>query len=527
MIIVNKMHQQFMAARRAGTPLIAIKSLDPEATIQALQSIMTVNVDLGWVPTPIIQHDCINGWMARNDEGRVAIDKALEGKPLESTVNAIEMLILAGKLPFSQDADRPTNPILFVLNAHSYIDRSYGARADFIQALWNLRLPFRDSLRSVVLIGPDFDFPPEIRHDILILDEPLPTDDQITKIVSETCEAAGIKTPEPEIVKAVDALRGLVAFEAEQATAICISPKNGLDTAELWQRKKQLISATKGLTVWVGGQKFNSLGGLDEIKKRLRRRIAGSGKPRVIVWIDEIEKAMAGSGGGDLSGVSSDQLGMILGEMSDKEYAGILLVGVMGAAKSAFAKAIASEAECITVKLDLGGAKGEGLMGQAENSIREVWKVIEAVGGFGGALIVATSNDIRVIKPELKRRMTLGIWYFDIPTEEEKKTIVEIYKARYPSVDASLWKKVNSKDWTGAEIEVCFKTAHEDGVDLVEASRSIIPVAVSGKDDIARLRQEAAGRYNSTNYPGPYRSLAPSTQTSQVATPGRKFAQGE
>lgn len=512
----SKMHEQFLAARRAGTPLIAIKTFDQEATLQALQAKMTN----GGTPPPIIQHDLIRGLISRNDQGVAALASA----GAAGVVNPIDALVKALDLPFDENTNRPINPVVFFLNAHAYLDQSFSMRPEFIQGLHNIRTPYRDSLRTLVLIGPEFNFSAELQHDILVLDEPLPTEEELGRAVRETCEAASVSIDDSMVDKSVGALRGLVAWEAEQATALSIALHKKLDIDELWQRKKQMISETKGLTVWVGGQTFDGLGGLEEIKKRFRRRIAGKACPRVIVWIDEIEKAMAGAGGGAEFGNStqSDQLGVILGEMQDKEYSGVLLVGVMGAAKSAFAKGIASEAECITIKLDLGAARGEGLVGQAENDIRNLFKVIEAVGGIGGALIVATSNDIRVIKPELKRRMNLGIWYFDIPTDEEKKVIVEIYKKKYPDVDASGWDKLNTKDWTGAEVEIAFKTAHEDGCSLEVAASTIIPVAISGKDDIARLRQEAEGRYNSTNYPGPYR--IPGSQKLTSPSAGRKMA---
>ena len=137
-------------------------------------------------------------------------------------------------------------------------------------------------------------------------------------------------------------------------------------------------------------------------------------------------------------------------------------------------------------------------------------KIIEAVGGIGGAFFVMTSNDIRVIKPELKRRFRKGIWFFDLPSEEERGLIWNIYLSKYS--DVSDYKRtpsggvegINDSVWTGAEIETCVSTAWEENVTLQEAAKGIIPVAVSGKDEVERLRSEASGRYNSASYPGAY-----------------------
>lgn len=485
---MKRMLDQFKAARRAGTPLIAIKTSDPEATMLSIQQFNQ--------KTPVISWNCIEGWKSRNGKcGQAAIEEALKAAEtqLEATINYSTHLEIAQHLPFNPEASAPINPILFILNGHKYFDEK-----DFVQALWNLRDPFKDSLRSVVLLGPDFELPAELQQDILILDEPLPTRTELAEIVKTVAKQ---RVTGDTLPLAVEALLGLGAFPAESATAMSLT-KDGIDIEGLWERKRQMITQTPGLTVWYDGKKFSDLGGCEEVINRLRRIAHGKARPSVVVWIDEIEKAMAGSVG-DSSGTSQDQLGVLLGEMQDKEYSGMVFVGVPGAAKSAIAKAFGNEIGVLTVKLDLGALKGS-LVGESEAKIRQAMKIIEAVGGPKGAFFIATSNDINIVKPELKRRMKKGIWYFDLPSEVEKKFIVDIYAKKYPEVDATVWEQVDSRGWTGAEIEVCFQTADEEGITLVEAGRSIIPVSVSGKEQVETLRREAHGRYNSVSYPGVY-----------------------
>jgi len=500
--------EHFKAARRVGTPLIAIKTLDPELTMQTICSMVNSN----GTDVPIIQWDVVRGMRPRSDAGQLVIDKA----EASNVVNPVDSLVVANQFPYNADTNKPVNPILFMLNAHAFFQREYGDRASFIQAVWNLRTPYRDSGRTLVLLGPNFEFPPELSHDILLLDEPLPDEKQLAQIITDVAKAADVKLNKGDLESGVSALRGLVGFEAEQTSAMCM-PKDVLEIDEMWYLKKQMISQTKGLSVWVGGQKFSGIGGIEEFKRRWNRIIAGKRKPKLIVWIDEIEKAMAGVGGPNAS--DSDRLGVILCEMQDNEYTGMLLVGPPGAAKSVAAKAVANECGCITLKVDLGGAVGEGLYGQAENEIRDIFKVIKAIAGPAGAFFICTSNDIRVVKPELKRRMKKGIWYFDIPDEDEKRVIVDIYSKKYPDVDLHDWGQVDSTDWTGAEIESCFQTAWEESVTLIEAARNIIPVAVSDREGLDRLRGEAAGKYNSASFPGPY---ARSTKGTNIST-GRKI----
>lgn len=507
---MTQMLKQFASARAVGTPLIGIRSADPENTMAAIQRISK--------DVPIVMWNCISGARHRNEAGEESLNAALDGADITATQNATEMTDMASKL-FS-------GTILFMINAHRFLDRH-----DFTQALWNLRDVFKSSERTIVLLGPEFQFPAELQQDVLVLDEPLPDEEELKAIVKETVCAAELPAKviaSIDVNRAVDALRGLAAFPAEQATAMSISPE-GLDIEGLWERKRQLIQQTDGISVWNEGIKFSDIGGIEEAKRRARRIINGRNPYRVVVWIDEGEKAMAGANGiGDSSGTSQDQHAIMLSEMQDRSYNGMILIGVAGGAKSVFAKALAHEAGVLLIRFDLGAMKGS-LVGESERKIRQVMKIINAVGGDGGALFVMTSNDIRSIKPELKRRYRKGIWFFDLPTEKERRRIWNIYLYKFKDDGVGSYERtkgggvvgVDDSNWTGAEIETCVTTAWEENITLQEAARSIIPVAVSGKEDVERLRREAVGKYNSASYEGAYKM----PQVTEAIQPRRKFAQ--
>jgi len=52
----------------------------------------------------------------------------------------------------------------------------------------------------------------------------------------------------------------LAAFPAEQALAMSLVSAK-LDTADLWERKRQIIEQTPGLSVWRGGETLKILAG--------------------------------------------------------------------------------------------------------------------------------------------------------------------------------------------------------------------------------------------------------------------------
>lgn len=489
------MLEQFKLARCANIPIMAIKTQDPEPTMCRIQDISG--------DTPIVQWDCIQGWVHRGKAGIDAITVALQTSKIhpDDLKNYSVHLEAAEFLPYDDEAQTPTNPILFVMNAHNYLEKP-----DFVQALWNLRDSFKVTSRTVVLLGPDFILPPELRQDIFVLDEPLPDDCELKEIVQKIAKDSGLNWLGGEAIsKATDALRGLAAFPAEQSVAMSLT-KNGLDIENLWERKRQMVSQSKGLTVWRGGEKFDSLGGLQAIKEKFSRIINGKRPPRVVVWVEEGEKqqGLNKNAGGDLSGTSTDQLATLLTEIVDKEYTGVVLDGVPGSGKSAFAKAFGNEAGILTIRLDLGGSKGEGLVGQAENEIRSNLKVIEAIGGKGGAFFIFTSNNAAAMDSALKSRMTKGVYFFDVPeVGEEKESIWQIYFKLYPDIDPNQ-KRPDDALWTGREIRACIMTADEEGLSLVEAARDIIPVAISDSEEIEHMRIAAHGKYNSASYKGAY-----------------------
>lgn len=504
-----KFVELFKAARRVGTPLIAVQTPDPAATIGLLQT-KAVAKD-----NPIIIWDLVRGWRPANEPGGKAITMVMQemgGQDVTAvTGNPVESLVAAQKLP--------EKSILFVLHGNRYLrDDGSQSATGFMQAVWNLRDAFKTSLRTLVLLAPQFSLPPEISNDVLMLDEPLPTDEELQLIVQDVMDSAGVKITDAVRAQAIDALRGLAAFPAEQATAMSTSP-SGLDISALWDRKRKMIEASPGLSVWAGGEKLANVGGNANIKDFVTKIIKGKESPLTIVFVDEIEKALAGAtnGVGDSSGVSQGQLEVILREMQDNEWAGVIFIGPPGAGKSAIAKAIGGEAEVPTIALDLNGMKAS-LVGQSEERLRNAMKVIKAVGA-GRVLFVATCNKISTLPPELKRRFTMGTFFFDLPDEQERAVIWDIYRKKFQLEDPEL---PDDAGWTGAEIKQACLLAYRLQIPLKDTAQFIVPVAKSAAEEIAQLRQQAQGRFLSASKPGYYEM--PSEHTVPAPRQGRRMS---
>ncbi len=492
---------QFQAARRCGTPLVSIATPDAFATQSRLAAAVETKEDAA-----LFTWDLSNGLLGFNDRGKAAI-KALPSEEVDATPqNPTAALVLALKLP--------PRSVLFFHLANRLVNEP-----PVLQAIANLRDHFKQDKRSVVLLSIGMSLPAEIAGDVISLDEPLPNREQLGGIIKALHVAAKIAVPTADdMVKAVDAVMGLPAFQAEQCAAMCMT-KAGLDIEALWERKRKQVEQTPGLSISREGIKFADLGGLAVVKEYLLEILNGNDRPNAIVFLDEIEKAVAGSRG-DTSGVSQDQLQQLLTHMQDENAAGVILCGHPGTGKSAAAKAAGNEAGIPTIKLDLGGTKNE-LVGGSESRLRTALKTIKSVSN-GRALWIATSNGLDEIKPELLARFKLGIIFFDLPDAEERATIWKVHRAKY---GISPENEVPESDkWVGREIEACCEIAYRTNKPLATAATRVIPSAISNPASIERLQQRADGKWLAAARPGVYRMPSKRVELQPVASGERSLS---
>lgn len=479
-----KLTEQVKAARRVSTPLIAVNTPDPAATIASLCDCLNGN-------SPKLEWDVVRSFSPINTEGRDALGSVDADAARFNPVAA-----------FTEAAKLPAKSVLFIHNAHAWM-----ADAAYKQAIWNLRDEFKQDKRMIVLLGIDLALPPELTGDVVTFDEPLPDAVAIDGIIGDVADFAKLTITEEERCQAIDALTGLPAFQVEQVAAMGLS-EAGLDIDSLWERKRRQIEQTPGLTVYRGQDSFTDIGGVQAVKDYTRRLVNGRSKPRAIVWLDEIEKAMAGSKG-DTSGVSQDFLGTLLSHMEDHRCYGMVFLGPPGCAKSAVAKAAGNEAGIPTVRLDLGGMKGS-LVGQSEQQLRQALKVITAVSS-DKSLWIATSNSVANLDTALLRRFP-DVFYFDLPDEEERAAIWSIWKERYELTGDD--SQVDDAGWVGANIQKACEKAWMLDCPIEEAARYIVPVGKTAASEISTLRQQAEGKFLSASVPGVY--------TRELAKPKRR-----
>lgn len=507
--------EQFLNARKFGVPLLGIETPDQSSTFKQL--VQAIN-GKGDKQMPVLHWDIVRGVTAGNEAGQAELNRlALDESARAELANPTAMLIRAKELK--------EKAVICMANAQRFFDSE-----TVMQGIFNLRDPFKATGRMLVLLGPSLRLPIELERDVILFDEALPTDAELGVIIQSVHEFAALKPPkgahEAQLVRAA---RGLAPFPAEQAVALSLDKVLGAASVPaLWELKRKFVEQTRGLAMYNSGETFEDIGGIARIKRFGNLLFAGAEPPAAVIFVDEIEKSMGGAGAtgvGDSSGTSQDQLGVLLSAMQDNEWSGLIAVGPPGCAKSAFAKALGNTHQVPTIKLDLGGMKGS-LVGQSEQQVRAAIKIIKSVAGKS-AYWVGTCNRLESLPPELRRRFTDGIWFFDLPSQEEREKIWTIMLARY---GLNSVKRIdtggipNDDNWTGADIRNVCSIAYRLNCSLKEAATYITAVAKSDPQSIERLRKVADGSFLSASHEGVYLRAVGSYPGSTVAAQERRVS---
>lgn len=311
--------EKIAMAKKRAVPLISITTGDPADTISQLIPAFSES-------TPILEWNYVDGFKARNEKGKMLSADPCEEAPQEALVEA---------RTFEQ------RTVIFFHMADRYMDE-----VGFLQAVWNLRDPFKASQRMLVMLGSSFSSMPAELHDVEMFDWPMPDEERYYEIMKELHDGQELEFHNSG--KAVETVTGLTAFQADQVTAMSLT-KNGVDIDGLWERKRKKIDQTPGLTVYNDGARFEDIGGVSVVKSFIRDILKGNDRPNAVVFIDEIEKSMGGGTSNETSGTNADQLRTILTHMQNSGVAGMIFVGPPGAAKSAIAQSAGNEGEMPTI----------------------------------------------------------------------------------------------------------------------------------------------------------------------------------
>lgn len=405
-----------------------------------------------------------------------------------------------------------TATLLVLSNFHRFLNS-----AEIVQALAEQLVTGKQTRTFVVVLSPVVSIPVELEKLFVVVEHQLPNREQLHEIAAGIAAEEGELPTGTELDTVLDAACGLTRYEAENAFSLSLVRHGRITSEAVWELKSGMLKKSGLLELHRGQDDFAALGGLDSLKVFCRRSLLQPGRGNPL-----------------------------------KRPRGVLLLGVPGTGKSAFAKALGRETGRPTLILDVGALMGS-LVGQTETNIRQALRIADAMApcilfvdeiekGLSGVAssgqtdsgvsarlfsslltwlndhtsdvyFIATSNDISKLPPEFSRSERFdGIFFLDLPTETEKAAIWQLFIQQF-ELDGDQSRPDDEK-WTGAEIRSCCRLAALLDIPLTEAARNIVPVAVTAAESVDRLRQWSNGRCLSAHEAGIY-SCKPSRGTSR------------
>ena len=390
-------------------------------------------------------------------------------------------------------ASKDGTAILVMNNLHKFISST-----EVLQALQHQLLAGKQNRTIVISLSPKAAIPSEIEKLFIVVEHDLPSRDQLEDIARSIATEENELPDEAGLQTILDAAAGLTRLEAENAFSLSLVRHGRIESDAVWELKTGMLKKSGLMELYHGKEDFDSLGGLENLKAFCKRSL--------------------------LQPNSTNPL---------KRARGVLLLGVSGTGKSAFAKALGNETGRPTLVLDIGALMGS-LVGQTEANIRRALQIADAMAPscvlfidelekalsgatgsgngdsgvssrmFGTLLswmndhtsnvyLVATCNDISKMPPELTRAERFdGIVFLDLPGREQKDRIWQQYVSLF-ELDPDQ-KLPDDCNFTGAEIRSCCRLAALLDVPLVQAAINVVPVATTAGESVDALRAWASGR---------------------------------
>ncbi|MCW7540068.1 AAA family ATPase [Aquabacterium sp. A7-Y] len=375
--------------------------------------------------------------------------------------------------------------------------------------------------RTVVLMSHRTEVPPELDKLAVRFALSLPDEAGIQQIFNDEVQAwqarnapRRLKGEREAAVMLLKLLRGLAEPDVRRLVRHAIEHDGVLDNTDLPRlltQKHQILSRDSSLSFELDTAAFADVAGLANLKRWLARRRAP--------FLDE-----AAARGLDVP-------------------KGIMLLGVQGCGKSLAAKAVAGTWGVPLMRLDFAALYSKWL-GETERKLRDALKAADSMSPcvlwideiekclsssdhsdngesrrvLGTLLtwmaerrsrvfIVATSNDIESLPPELVRKGRLDeIFFVDLPGEEARREIILIHLRKRDQdparFDLTTLARL-TEGYSGAEIEqavICaLYEAHAHGSELSDTlvAQEIArtrPLSVVMGEKIAQLREWAGER---------------------------------
>jgi len=410
------------------------------------------------------------------------------------------------------------NEVILILNDFGgYLKHeTYPTYDVVISWLDQLRKVVSSVNQTIIFVGPDFDTPKPLLHDITRIEFDLPDEDHIKDRIEFVCsgvekaDGTDFEVDEDIIPQIVDACRGMTSQQTTDRVALALRKHKDLNEDAIQtivDEKAGIIRASELLTYIEppeGG--LDNVGGYDALKEHIL-----------------LDKPCFTQDARDY-GIEFPR--------------GILLVGIPGCGKTLLSVAIASELGLPLIAMDVGNLMNK-FVGESEKNMREAIKMMESLApcvlqldevekGFGGVgdndggsskrlfgtflkwlsdrkspvYAIATANQVQSLPPEFCRKGRFDeIFGLDVPRDNEREEIFRIHlsqRNRSPEKYEIAHLAGITGGYTGADIEQIIKLALKmsfasgkelSGTHISRATKEIVPLSKTEATRIETIRE--------------------------------------
>jgi AAA+ superfamily predicted ATPase len=482
--------QDLEAIIRSRTPLVAVESNEEPQIVKLIRDIGSKR------QCPVLRWTVTEGLQAFNPTDQ----------PAQSVLTSSEAL------SFMKTSAK--NSMFILLDFHPYLED-----AVHVRHLKDFALSYTRHYSTAVLVGHTVRVPEELRPFTGYFRLPLPTLDELRRIVYDAAADWGaqhgrreVQTTNKALELLVRNLGGLATTDARRLALKAIDDDGAItesDVPEIMRAKYELLGRESPLSFEYETAKFSDIGGMTRLRQ----------------WL-EVRKTFFVDGA----------------QANLDPPRGVLLLGVQGCGKSLAAKAAAGIFGVPLLRLDFGVLYNK-YYGETERNLRKAFETAEVMSpcvlwmdeiekglsvsddddGLSrrilGALltwmserrkpvfVVATANDITRLPPEMVRKGRFDeIFFVDLPSAPNRKNIFEIHlrKRRLDPSQFNLDALVKATDgFSGSEIEQAIVsamyTSHAQSrtlsqTDLFAEIQQTRPLSVVMAENVAEIRTWAASR---------------------------------
>ena len=392
--------------------------------------------------------------------------------------------------PLMELQEAPPCTILFVYNWHWFADKPQVVQ--FIQD----SLPiWANQNKALICVSPAEKIPMELQKDFVLLDMPLPNEDEIRSVIHHVAPSEGVVPKDKALDRLVSTCRGLTAAELEAVLALSFVESGGKEfqTTTINQHRAMSFRKTGFIEVLEPNITFSDIIGYNDFKQ------------------------------------------FVLETIDNPKAKGVMAIGQRGCGKTSIMKAIVAETGKLGLSINMGSMFSK-YQGETDANINMVIGMLTAVGDcfvlidefekqFAGAgsdgtldsgttrratgrwleflqdrpagiYISGTANSFAGIPSEYLRpgRWDTSPFYFGLPNDKTRMKILEHYVKKAGMEMPTKKMLPDTTQFSGAEVEALVHIAEMRKMNLLDASAFIKPQAITMAEEVQRLHEWAKDR---------------------------------